>query len=228
MKFSIVTPSFNSERYIAETIESVISQKGDFEIEYIIVDNRSTDDTLNIIKRYERMAEEGSPLIKCRKVTLRCFSEKDRGMYDAINKGFGFAAGDVFAWINSSDIYYPGALSAIQQALLRCPEVKWIKGITSFIDEGSNLIRKGKCYIYDREWIGMGIYGRYTNFIEQDSVFWRRELWDSVGGITPGLKLAGDYYLWVQFAKLAKLYTIKAYKYIYFICIKTFNRLALI
>ena len=211
MKFSIVTPAYNSEKYIAETIESVISQKGDFEIEYIVADGGSTDGTIDIIKEYERLIKDKSPLIKCNQVTFKWFSKNDRGMYEAINRGFEKATGDIYAWINSNDIYLPGAFEAVQKVFTRYAQVRWLKGITSFINEDSTLVRAGRCYMYDRTWIQKGIYGRDTYFIEQDSVFWRSELWEAAGKIDPALKLAGDFYLWLRFAAITKMYTLRAY-----------------
>jgi len=210
MKFSIVSPTYNAEKYIAETIESVISQKGDFEIEYIIVDNCSTDNTIKIVKEYESIIREGSPIIKCNKVTLQWVSNRDRGMYDAINNGFGMATGDILAWINSSDFYLPGAFNIMEKAFHKYPQINWLKGMTTYINEYAIIINHGKCYLYDQAWIQKGVYGRDAYFIEQDSVFWRADLWRRINGIDANLKLAGDYYLWVQFSQFEKLYTIKA------------------
>lgn len=206
MKFSIVTPSFNSERFITETIESVISQKGDFELEYIIIDGGSTDETVNIIKKYERQVRTDG-----RSIDFKWVSEKDGGMYDAINKGFEMATGDIYAWINADDMYMQGAFEVIAGVFKTYPDVKWVKGITSYMDEASTVYQKGLCFMYEQKWIQQGIYGREAYFIQQDSVFWRSDLWKSAGGIDPGLKMAGDYSLWIKFAQHAPLYTVKAY-----------------
>ncbi len=211
MKFSIVTPSYNSVKYISETIESVISQKGDFEIEYIIMDSCSTDNTIDIVRRYQRKIIDGSLDIKCKGISILFESKKDKGMYDAINKGFAKATGDIFAWINADDIYLPGAFSIVEKAFQEFSEIKWLKGITSYINEASVLFRVGKCFLYDREWIKRGVYGREAYFIQQDSVFWRSDLWRSAGGIDDNLKLAGDYYLWARFAENAPLFSLRAY-----------------
>jgi glycosyltransferase involved in cell wall biosynthesis len=211
MKFSIITPTFNSERYLGETIESVLSQKGDFEIEHIIVDNWSQDNTIDIVKHYQRLItrDEYRPL--CNKVEILYYQERDSSMYDAINLGFSKASGDIFAWINSDDIYLPGAFSIIIRSLQRYPEIQWIKGITSYIDEWSSIYEVGNCLLYDQDWIRQGMYGRDTYFIQQDSVFWQSKLWKTVGGIDGRFKKAGDYYLWMQFSRYAPLYSVRAY-----------------
>ena len=209
MKFSIVTPSYNSEKYIQETIESILSQKGDFEIEYIIADGGSTDKTISIIKSYEEKLSSGSYPIACKNVVFRWFSEKDRGMYDAVNKGLSRATGDIYAYLNSDDLYVQDALEKMRRVFEKFPDIVWVKGITSFI-ESPGKIEKGVCYIYNQDWIVRGIYGRNAHFIHQDSVFWKRGLWEKVGKIDTEFRLAGDYYLWLQFATYAPLWSLKA------------------
>lgn len=209
MKISIVTPSFNSSKYISETIESVLNQCGNFEIEYIIVDGLSTDGTMDIIKKYRSLLEKGLWDIKCLNVEMKVISEKDDGMYDAINKGFKLASGDVYAYLNSDDIYLHGAFETVINLFRENSKVKWIKGITSYIDESSKIFDEGKLNTYSRSWIKKGVYGRELPFIQQDSTFWRSELWDVAGPINSILKYAGDYYLWINFAKFTSLFSLK-------------------
>lgn len=211
MKFSIVTPSYNSEKFIAETIESVISQKGQFEIEYLLIDGLSTDKTVDIIEKYIHLVERGFYPLKCKSVLMRFVSEKDTGMYDAINKGFSIATGDIFAWINADDIYLSGAFNVIARTFEKYKQVIWLKGISSYIDDKSVFYEAGEAYLYTQEWIQKGIYGRYRDFIQQDSVFWRSELWRKVGGINPILKRAGDYSLWTSFSQITSLYSLKVF-----------------
>lgn len=106
LKFSIVTPSFNQGKFIEETIRSVLSQEGDFFIDYIIMDGGSTDNSVEVIKKYDRLLKEGKWPVKCRGIEYRWVSEKDEGQADAIEKGFKRAEGDIGVWLNSDDIFY--------------------------------------------------------------------------------------------------------------------------
>lgn len=210
MKFSIVTPSYNSQRFIRETVESVINQKGDFEIEYLIVDNFSTDQTKQIVNEYLDLLASGEFPIKCNGVKMKFVSDSDASMYEAIQKGFAQATGDIYAWINSDDIYLPGAFDIIQRTFSKFPQIQWLKGITSYINENSNIFTAGRCNLYQQDWIIQGVYGPLMHFIQQDSVFWRPALWEKSGGIDSKYKVAGDYALWRKFAQYEPLYSIYA------------------
>ncbi len=210
MKISVVTPCFNSSKFMLETIESVLFQKGDFELEYIIVDGGSTDGTVEYLKKIDETICKGEKSF----APAKCFkyiSEPDNGMYDAVCKGFSMATGDIFAWINSDDIYLQGALQKVIDSFETFPQIKWLKGITSYIDENSNITSHGKCYIYKRNWIKEGHYGKNLFFIQQDSVFWKRDLWEKVAPIDTRLKLAGDYWLWIKMAEHAELYSLNEF-----------------
>lgn len=211
MKISIVTPSFNSARFIRETILSVISQKGDFFIEYIIVDNCSSDGTKDIVNEFQSLLMGNNAVLKGSFIDLIFMSEPDEGMYDAINKGFKKSTGDIHAWINADDIYLPGAFSTIVKVFGKYPDVYWLKGVTSYITDETTIWKTGRCLLYSQSLIKSGIYGRDHFFIQQDSVFWRAELWVQSGEININYKLAGDYYLWLKFSELAPLITVKAW-----------------
>ena len=211
MKVSIVTPSYNSSRYIRETILSVVSQAGSFFIEYIIVDNCSTDGTKEIVEEYRRLIESGNYPLACSGVNIKFISEKDSGMYDAINTGFYNATGDIYAWLNADDIYLPGAIATITKVFEKYNDIHWLKGITSYTTHESEIWKAGKCLIYNKNWIASGVYGRELYFIQQDSVFWRSWLWKKSGGIDEAYKRAGDYNLWIKFAKFVPLISICAW-----------------
>lgn len=109
MKISIITPCYNSEKTIARTIDSVVSQKFDGDLEYIIVDGKSSDSTLRIIESYEKKYSY-----------IKHISEKDNSMTEALNKGFKLATGDIIASLNADDEYLPGALNAVNKAFDDC------------------------------------------------------------------------------------------------------------
>ena len=211
MRFSIVTPAFNSDRFIGETIESVISQAGNFSIEYFVIDGGSTDGTRQIVQRYQKLLQDGAFPIQCNEVVIHWHSEQDEGMYDAINKGFKKASGEIHAWINSDDIYLPGAFNTIAAVFTKYPTIEWLKGISSFMNSNSTICSVDRVHLYAQKWIEKGVYGRWMYFINQESVFWRKCLWEKGGGIDHSIKLAGDYFLWAMFAKCAPLVSVKAY-----------------
>ena len=129
MNISIVTPSLNQGEFIERTILSVLSQTGAFDLEYIVVDGGSTDDSLEIIKKHEDK--------------LRWVSEEDRGQSDAINKGFNMASGGILAWLNSDDTYEPDALSEVAEQY-RKHRFKWCFGNCRNIDENDREIYFGQ------------------------------------------------------------------------------------
>ncbi len=186
MKISIVTPSYDQAEFIERTIESVLSQRGDFELEYLVVDGGSTDGTLDILRRHEGR--------------LRFVSEPDRGQSDAINKGFRMATGEVLAWLNSDDTYEPGALAAVAAALRTA---RWCFGECRIVDERDREIRR--LVSRYKSWVSRGftlrrLLGR--NFVPQPATFFRRDLLDEVGPIDESLHYAMDYDLWLRFARV--------------------------
>lgn len=206
MKISIVTPTFNSEKYLSETIESIIYQSGNFEIEYILVDGLSSDGTDRIIKSYKDKLELNQLNIKCTKVTMHYIREKDKGMYDAIAKGFERATGEVIAYLNSDDYYLPNAFLGISQIFDNFSGITWLTGKITVYNENGNIIKSYLPYIYSRDLIRKGVYGTELPFIQQESCFWRKSLLEKVDLEKFALyKLAGDFFLWHEFAKYEEL-----------------------
>ncbi len=186
MLVTVVTPSFNHARFIEATIRSVLEQ--DYPaIEYIIVDGGSTDGTREVIERY-------APRLAW------WVSEPDRGQTDAINKGFARARGDVLAWLNSDDIFYPGAVSAAVAALNAHPEAAMVYGDADYINEAGRVIGRFPAAQTDYARLRRG----YVH-IPQQAAFWRASLWRQVGPLDPSFYFAMDYDLWVRLAALAPL-----------------------
>ena len=193
---SIVTPTYNSAEYLEECILSIKGQKRQ-NFEHIIVDGCSTDGTLDIIRKHEGT------------YPMRWISERDGGMYEAIAKGFRMAKGDIFAWLNSDDMYLPWATYSMER-VMDCKNVRWCMGIIAhFNEEGMQCIATPRLPIlFSRPCLARGWYdGRRLGWIQQESSFWRRELYEKAGGLDCRFKYAGDYDLWCRFAKHAPLYT---------------------
>lgn len=201
--FSIVTPVYNGEKYIEECILSLKEQYG-VKYEHIIMDGGSTDKTMDIIKKYEKS------------YPVKVVSEKDKGMYDAINKGFMMARGNVLAWLNADDKYMPWTLKMAEK-VFENTKAQWITGIPAVNVEKNDDIRMqyimaDSPFVYCRSYLKAGFYeGRMLGFIQQESTFFTKELWEKAGGKIPdNYQYAGDYFLWKSFAKYEPLYTVNS------------------
>ena len=187
MKISIVTPSLNQGEFIERTILSVLSQTGAFDLEYIVVDGGSTDDSLEIIKKHEDK--------------LRWVSEEDRGQSDAINKGFNMASGGILAWLNSDDTYEPDALSEVAEQY-RKHRFKWCFGNCRNIDENDREIRRAitKYKIFESRRYS---YKRLLSkdFISQPAVFFTRDVYQEVGPLDLNCHYSMDYDYWLRIGK---------------------------
>jgi len=179
-RVSIVTPSYNQGRFIEETIRSVLLQ-GYPDLEYIIIDGGSTDNSFEIIKRYEKWL-------------TYWVSEPDKGQSDAINKGLRLAQGDVLAFLNSDDVYMPGAVRTAAAFLSRNPETGMVYGGCRVIDEHGHLKRHLKTADFRIEKVICG--GRCV--IPQPSAFIRRVVIDEVGLLDVNMDMAMDLDLWVR------------------------------
>lgn len=192
---TIVTPVYNGEKYLEETIQSIITQTYD-NIEYIIIDGNSTDRTIDIIKKYEN------------KIAY-WLSEPDNGMYDAIKKGFKVATGEIYGWLNASDKYYQSAVEVVVKTYNNYPEREWVTGVPTLYDENGLIVRVGEPLFYFNKFFKMGLYrGDVLGWLQQESTFWKKSLWEKVNGINNELKFAGDYDLWVRFSKYAHIFVI--------------------
>ncbi|PJJ10964.1 glycosyltransferase involved in cell wall biosynthesis [Flavobacterium sp. 1] len=191
-RISIITPNFNGETYLEETIQSVLSQ--DYpNLEYIIIDGGSTDNSVSIIKKYESQL-------------AYWISEPDKGLYDAVQKGFDQSTGEIMAWINSDDLYHPKAFFSIAE-IFKFNEVNWLQGIPSTFDEMGRTVDVSGI----KRWSKLDYYLGNFEWIQQESVFWRRSLWEKSGSkIDVEMKYAGDLELWLRFFRYEKLFVTSA------------------
>lgn len=188
-KISIVTPSFNQSSFIEETILSILDQKYP-NLEYVIVDGDSTDGTVDIIKKYESHL-------------TWWISEKDKGMYDALQKGFAKTTGEIMMWLNSDDLLHKGALRNIAEIFNQFPDVSWVTGINTRFDERSRVIGANEAKRFSKYDFCLYEY----QWIQQESTAWRRSLWNQAGGhINSTARLAGDLELWSRLIQHGALY----------------------
>jgi len=180
-RVSIVTPSYNQADFLEMTIRSVVLQ--DYpNLEYIIVDGGSTDGSVDIIRKYE-------PWI------TRWVSEEDQGQSHAINKGWRWAKGTILAWLNSDDIYEPGAIEKAVRFLQEHPETGMLYGDCNIIDEDGKVIERCPTRRFDLEALVCNEW-----FIAQPAVFVRKEVIDRVGDLNEDLHLVMDWELWLRIA----------------------------
>ncbi len=185
MKISVITPSYNQGHFIQRTLDSILNQSGNFEIEAIVMDGGSTDETIHILESYGDR--------------IQYVSESDKGQADALNKGLAHATGDVIGWLNSDDTYEPGCLQTVASIFSHEPQTQWLYGKVRIIDEQDCEIRKWiTCY---KNW-RMQPY-RFSKlltecWISQMGVFWRREAGEEVGPFRVDLRHAMDYDFWLR------------------------------
>lgn len=206
MKISVVTTAFNAEKFIAETIESVLSQKGDFELEYVVIDAKSTDSTLEIVNNYKTLVDSGSYSGRNLGVKMIVLSEEDNGMYEAIAKGFRLITGDVVSYINADDFYLPNAFSCVKDVFSQFADVDWIISRVNDYNEKGQIIKNALPYDFKSEYIQKGAYGEILPVIQQENCFYRKSLLDKINlEEFEKFKFAGDFYLWYNFSKYAEL-----------------------
>ena len=196
LKISIITPSYNQGRFLETTIKSVLNQNYP-NFEHIIIDNCSTDNTIDILKKYPH---------------LKWISEKDNGQVDAINKGLSMSTGEIVAYINSDDFYEKDTLEKIGEYFSQHPQVMWICGKCRIIKETGGEFFKPITW-FKNFWLKRYSYNKLLaiNFISQPTVFWRRQLIDEIGFLNCNLSFAADYEYWLRIGKKYKPAIINEY-----------------
>ena len=188
---SIVTPSFNQAAFLEATIRSVLAQ--DYpNVEYIVIDGASSDGSVEIIRKYEDH------------IATWC-SERDNGQTSAIIKGFERSTGTILAWLNSDDLLAPSAVRIAVDALRRFPDRGAVFGDRLHIDAKGNVIGINRMPAYYAAMLGRNIT------LPQETVFFRRSVYEAVGGLDARLRFSLDFDLWVRMSPVASFRHIPAF-----------------
>jgi glycosyltransferase involved in cell wall biosynthesis len=192
-RIALVTPVFNSGKYIEATIRSVLAQEYP-NLDYFIVDGGSTDGTLDIIRKYESQISGW-------------ISEPDNGMYDALNKGYARTSGEIMGWISATDMLYGGGLRVVAGVFRDLRDVEWITGRPAVYSDDEMTVRVDPV----RRWSRYRFLAGANQYIMQEATFWKRSLWDRAGGyVDASRRYVSDFELWMRFFRHARLYPVDA------------------
>lgn len=180
LTFSIVTPSYNQGQFIERTIQSILNQ-AEITFDYMVCDGGSSDNTLAVLEKYQPY--------------LKWVSEPDEGQADAVNKGIRNTTGDIIAWINSDDVYYPLALRKVRDIFEAFPDVKVVYGNANHIDQTDGIIRPYPTEVWNYKRL------KETCFICQPATFFRRQLAQEQGYLDARLEFCMDYELWLRYGQ---------------------------
>jgi glycosyltransferase involved in cell wall biosynthesis len=192
-RITLVTPVYNGARFIEETIRSIIYQ-GYPNLEYIVVDDGSTDGTVDIIRKYEKHVSWW-------------VSRRDKGVCDALNEGFAHSSGDIMGWLNASDLLHTNGLFVVGSVFASLRTVEWLAGrLTRFNPNGMTVDIRAL-----PSWSRYRFLAGANKYIQQESTFLRRSLWEKAGGeLNASHRDVGDFELWVRFFRHARLYSVDA------------------
>ena len=189
-KITVVTPSYQQARFLEDTLRSVIRQ-GYPNLEHIVMDGGSLDGSAEIIERYADKLEYWT-------------SQPDNGHTDALIKGFARSTGDIMCWLNSDDLWEPWTLKDVADFFRHHSDARVVYGDAMWIDiEGRPMKPKREHPFNEFIWL----YDH--NFIPQPSTFWRRDLYEEVGGLDPNFRISMDADLWIRFAQVTKIHHVK-------------------
>jgi hypothetical protein len=196
-KISIVTACHNHGHFLEQTITSILAQ--DYpNLEYIVIDDGSTDNSADIIRKYEDHLFYWS-------------SEPQSGQYESLNKGFDKATGDILGWLNADDYFCPWTFSTVAAIMQEVTECAWLTTLNKILFDAGGFPRLAKVKGYSRESFldGRHTYGAKGSLggVQQESTFWRRELWEKSGeALDVNYEYAADFELWARFYEYAELY----------------------
>lgn len=189
-KISLVTPSYNQAPFLEETLESVLQQNYP-NLEYIVIDGGSTDNSQAIIQKYSQQL-------------AHWVSEPDKGQTDALRKGFSKATGEILGWLCSDDLLRPNTLTEVANFFKENPSAQVVYGNSLWIDPEGKLIKARKEHGFNRY-----ILLYCHNFIPQPSTFWRHSLFEAVGDLDQNFDVAMDADLWLRFSEVSRVHHVR-------------------
>ena len=196
LKISIVIPVFNMVDTIEQTLSSIWDQNYK-NLQLIVMDGASTDGTKEFLELHKD------------KIDI-FISEKDNGQYHAIQKGMSLATGEVVSWLNADDIYFPWTFNRVNLFFQSFEKINWIVGLPSFLDCSGNIT-----HIYNNlsarpnKLIRNGAFrNNVFGYLQQESMFFRKSLWDKIGGLDLNYNLAADFELWTRFATISSVISV--------------------
>ncbi len=215
--FTIITPSFNQAQFIAACIESVLTQAGDFYIDYIVMDGGSNDASMDIVKHYgkqladssEKLERDGlvyyvpghkDSVVRCKGISMRWTSAKDAGQADAINKGLSSAKGTIFGYLNSDDIYYPYAFAQVAAEFSREAETDVVYGNALLVNAHGDVIEAYPSRDVNRVDLSEQCV------LSQPSVFVKMETVRLAGKFNPHIKNSLDYEYWLRLYSMGAVF----------------------
>jgi len=204
-KISLVTPNHNYAHFLAATVSSVLDQRYP-NLEYIVLDDGSTDNSMEILESF-------------RSRLARCETAPNQGQYRTLTRGLTNSTGEIMGWLNSDDMHLPWTLRAVADIFRTFPDVDWISSLQLghwdwpgyclgfFLNRGfaREAFLDGR-YLPTQARIEAGAPSAAREFIQQESTFWRRRLWERAGGyVSSDFESAGDFELWARFYRHAEL-----------------------
>lgn len=198
MKFSIVTANYNYGRFLKKALESVFAQTeadGAPDIEHIVIDGGSTDDSVSILKEWAAFAA-AQPSAKDGRYSFSFVSEPDKGQTDAINKGLRRATGDIVAWLNADEWYLPGKLTRVAEAFARHPKVDFLYGEPLYVDGDGNPLRIKRDHPFSRF-----VLLNYGCYIASCCSFWRRRILEDGQYLDISYKVVMDGEYWARLCR---------------------------
>lgn len=192
LTIGIATPSFNHERFVLQSVRSILTQERR-DLELLVVDDGSTDNSMQVLGQV-------------RDPRCRIIAQEHAGLARVLERGFRETSGDIMGWVNSDDMLLPGALAAVNAYFSEHHECRFLYGDAVVIDSKGRLIKAKKEIEFDRN-ILLWDYC----YIPQPSAFWRRSLYEEVGGVDTSFNHCMDYDMWLRFADVARPHHLRSF-----------------